>query len=309
MEHVKIIVLGGCHTIGYPFGTAQAFPTVLGELLDSEVVVQSSAIQFIRLAQQLDKLDSQQPSHVIFQLGNFEFSPSVRHVFKQVERALSWSSAPKKKTSGADSSSSSNSSVYSSLPEDSPNEVSSAKTLSYYPRVVGLGLVFIALWLFSVRHRRSFSNLNRYMRRHPAVKFIFLSPFPHLDPAANTLRDLGGWLLRKQLSRLSNCYWFDSHRLVRAEKRLFVDAGHLNPQAHRTLAYTLAAAVLSSSSAPSLQGQYTTSSYSSPLQRQLSFPQWNSPAYPSATLCCTSPMGTSASSRVSLPGNSKRNVS
>ncbi len=105
------------------------------------------------------------------------------------------------------------------------------------------------LWLVSGKHRRSFQAINAFMHSHPDTTFIFISPFPCLLAADNSLRALGGWLLRRQLATLPNCYWLDSHQLLHQRRDLFVDQSHLNAYGHQALAYALAAILLSSNPA------------------------------------------------------------
>jgi hypothetical protein len=107
--------------------------------------------------------------------------------------------------------------------------------------VAGLGLLLGVLWRCSPVHRRTFRALNAYLRQSPDTQFIFLSPFPHLDPTVNSLRRLGGWLLRRGLTQIPNCHWLDTHQLLPLEPALFADSGHLSERGHHLLAQSLAA--------------------------------------------------------------------
>lgn len=117
--------------------------------------------------------------------------------------------------------------------------------LAHYARVAATSLLTAALWVFSTQYRRSFRALNDCMRQHTNTAFIFLSPFPCLVPADNALRDFGGWLFQGLLADLPNRHWLDSHRVLRPDRQMSVDTSHLNEIAHRVLAHSLAALILS----------------------------------------------------------------
>jgi hypothetical protein len=231
MKQVEIVVLGGCHVIGYPIGNKEAFPTLLGDLLQGKVVRQVPYLKFTHLSEQLPLLHELQPSHVVLQLGNYEFTASLRGLLQQYGYRI----ADSKKVV---------------LKDDDPTEQQASKEAPLacairYARVLLLGLFTVLLWLFSSQHRRSFRALNSYIKEHPSTDFIFLSPFPCLKPADNAIRSLGSWLLRRRLVAQPNQHWVDSQQLLFPDKRLFVDGSHLNQSAHRVLAYGLAAAILS----------------------------------------------------------------
>jgi hypothetical protein len=228
MAHARLVILGGCHVAGYLIDPAQAFPALLG----IEVVAQVATLQFIQLPKHLGAVKELRPSHVILQLGNYEFSASLRLLLKQYARVLGIRLRAAK--AGRDK---------AMYPVQADAPVLQAPR---YGRVAGLGLLISGLWVGSALHRRAFRAVNTCMRQHPATQFIFLSPLPHLDPAVNALRRLGGWLLYRGLKRLANCHWLDSHQLLRREPALFMDQGHLNEQGHRLLAQGLTVAILSS---------------------------------------------------------------
>ncbi|GAC1593322.1 MAG: hypothetical protein NVS3B25_15050 [Hymenobacter sp.] len=232
MKPIEIMVLGGCHVAGHAISPDQAFPKLLGELLDGEVVAQVPYLQFVHLPEHLEAVKALRPSHVVLQLGNHEFSASLRSMGRQLCRAVGVRPLVKKPIAGA------------ALPLSSAAALPTSR-LAYYARITGMSLLTAALWVFSARHRRSFRALNDCMREHPDTAFVFLSPFPCLIPADNTLRDFGGWLFRWLLADLPNRHWLDSHQVLRPDRQLFVDQSHLNEYAHRALAHGLATIVLS----------------------------------------------------------------
>jgi hypothetical protein len=227
MAHARLVILGGCHVAGYLIDPIQAFPALLGV----EVVAQVATLQFIQLPKHLGAVQELRPSHVILQLGNYEFSASLRLLLKQYARVLGirWRAAKAGRHGIAKD------------PVTAPVLQSPR-----YGRVAGLGLLISGLWVGSALHRRAFRAVNACMQQHPTTQFIFLSPLPHLDPAVNALRRLGGWLLRRGLKRVANCHWLDSQQLLRREPALFVDQGHLSERGHRLLAQGLTVAILSS---------------------------------------------------------------
>lgn len=224
---------------GYPIGPDQAFPTQLSELLGGRLVGEVSYLKFTHLPEHLRLIERLRPSHVVLQLGNHEFADSFRPLLRQLrevlwpQRASGQASQPPKPTKPAE-------------PVAAPT--SRAHPLAtqgrHWLRVGGLSLLTALLWLLSPTHRRSFWALNACIRRHPGTAFVFLSPFPSLNPTQNAVRHFGGCLLHRRLVARTNCHWLDSHRLLRPDQQLFVDATHLNRRAHRVLAYGLATAVL-----------------------------------------------------------------
>lgn len=239
MKPIELFVVGGCHVAGYPIGPDQAFPTQLSELLGGRLVGEVSYLKFTQLPEHLRLIDKLRPSHVVLQLGNHEFADSFRPLLRQLRAVLRQllSSAPASQPPKS-----------AKLPKPVAAPTGAAALLGAWPRhwlrVGGLSLLTTLLWLFSPAHRRSFWALNACIRRHPETKFVFLSPFPSLNPTQNTVRYFGGWLLHQRLVARPNCHWLDSHRLLRPNQELFVDASHLNRHAHRVLAYGLATAVL-----------------------------------------------------------------
>ena len=233
-KRVEIVALGGCHILGHPISQDHSFPSLLAEMLGGEVVMRVGHLQFMRLPEHLAAVGALRPSHVVFQLGNYEFSASLRRSMGQFKRAFG--AQPNKKSSVSSRSLSSSSSAAGSAV--APGREA---WLVHHARVAGLRLLAAAPWRLSPRHRNAFRTLNEFMRQHPDTDFIFLSPFPCLDPAANALRRLGGRLLRGGLASLPNCHWLDTHRLLRPNSSLFIDQLHLNYDGHQVLAQGLAA--------------------------------------------------------------------
>lgn len=236
MKPVELFVVGGCHVAGYPIGPDQAFPTQLSELLGGRLVGEVSYLKFTQLPEHLRLIDQLRPSHVVLQLGNYEFADSFRPLLRQLRAVL----RPPLPAS---------SSAKSIKPAGAPTTLASAPAAPapwprHWLRVGGLSLLTALLWLLSPAYRRSFRALNACIRRHPGTAFVFLSPFPSLNPAQHAVRQFGGWLLHRHLVARPNCHWLDSHRLLRPHRQLFVDASHLNRRAHQVLAYGLATAVL-----------------------------------------------------------------
>jgi hypothetical protein len=231
MKKVEIVVLGGCHVAGYPFGNQEAFPALLSELLHGTVVQQTPYLKFTNLPAHLPLLTDLQPSHVVLQLGNYEFTASLRSILHQYGYRMAAS-----KTEPAEA---------SPTTKQVTQALSYVESITYSVRVLLLSLLTIVLWLFSTQHRRSFQALNRCIKENPHIAFIFLSPFPTLKPADNALRTLGGWLLHGGLAAQPNQYWVNSHHLLPRNKKLFIDGAHLNQYAHRALACGLAGAILS----------------------------------------------------------------
>lgn len=234
MKSTRIIVLGGCHVVGYPIGQNNAFPTLLAELVDGEVIKQVPNLQFLRVVNHLACIEETQPSHVVLQLGNYAFSASFYHVMRQFKRAFD---LPVNTTS---SDSSSNDSGSGTVRTNSVDALPAKGWLDACLRVAGLGAMTITIWFFSSKHRKVFQALNECIARNPNTAFFFLSPLPCLDPPANTLRRLGGWLLRRGLHKSPNCHWLDSHKVIDTTPRYFTDPSHLSRTGHEALGRLLA---------------------------------------------------------------------
>ena len=215
----------------------EAFPVLLAQLLDGTLVGQVANLQFIHLPKQLASVEDSRPTHVVLQLGNYEFSASFRLLIRQFKRAFNLIEPAQPSRASRKSGSSEFSKVASQDIPAIPHRGWLAESL----RVAGLSVLTATLWLTSAKHRQAFRALNESIQRCPDITFIALSPFPCLEPAANTLRRFGGQLMQRGLRKQPNLFWIDSHRLLRADRSLFVDQLHLNGEAHRMLAHRIAA--------------------------------------------------------------------
>jgi hypothetical protein len=256
----RVVVWGGCHVVGYPLGPAHSFTTKLCELGETDVVGQVANLSFLRMPNQLATLRELQPTHIVLQLGNYEFSASFSHVWRLFIKAFNQKSD---KGKPASSDSNSNRSVDKSADATAANQESGngkptsignssdravdksidappARTkLEYYSRVGGLSLLTVLTWLLSSRYRRAFQHLNECVMQYPGTAFFVLSPLPCLDPAANTVRRLGGWLLRNGLHNQPNLHWLNTHEVIATDPRFFADLSHLNDAGHYALALRL----------------------------------------------------------------------
>ncbi len=236
MKYPEIVLLGGCHVAGYLVGQENSFATKLSGLLPGTIVGQVACVRVVDLPEHLKLVEEKQPTHVVLQLGNHEFSASLSAMLRQLIRALGGVPAVRKPAkSAADTGAAGSSSASRPLGQPLP-----ASHHFDGLRVVSLSILSALLWLFAKQFRRSMRALNACMRQHPATTFIFLSPFPCQPAADNAMRDFGGWLLRHRVAALPNRYWLDSHQLLHPDRELFSDPWHLNDQAHTALAYSLA---------------------------------------------------------------------
>lgn len=233
MKQAKLLVLGGCHVDGYPVGAEWAFPTLLNQLVQGQIVGQFAHVRFVDLPQRLTMVDELRPTHVVLQLGNFEFTDSCRQLLRQ--GGLRLSSSKSKPTSKSTSASA----AFSAEEYTPPSQWRS------WVRSAGMETLLLSLWLVRKTHRRNLRALRECMRQHPSVTFVFISPLPSLNPTLNRLRRLGNWLLQQSLPAQPNLHWLDSHQLLPPRKEFFVDSAHLSKQAHHTLAYGLAATLSS----------------------------------------------------------------
>ncbi len=233
MKHPEIILLGGCHVAGYLVGQENSFATKLSGLLQGTIVGQVARVRVVDLPEHLKLVEEKQPTHVVLQLGNHEFSASLQTMLRQLTRALGRVPAARKPKGNSDKAGSlSNHSARGQLLPP-PHRFDSL-------RIVSLSILSALLWVFAKQFRNSMRALNACMLQHPDTTFIFLSPFPCQAAADNAMRDFGGWLLRHRVAALPNRYWLDSHQLLHPDRELFSDPWHLNDQAHTALAYSLA---------------------------------------------------------------------
>jgi hypothetical protein len=238
MGEVKISALGGCHVAGYPYEVKQSFPSLLAVQMEGQVVERLAHLQFVKMPTHLLTIDTLRPSHVLLQLGNYEFYASATSLYKQARRSLGLKATGKKNSKSTSKSDSSSDSMPRAGSASFLNKLLVKPRL--YVRIVALGLFISVLWFCSPQHRRAFRALNACMQQHPATAFLFFSPFPHLDPAVNSLRRLGGWIMRRGVASTANCHWVDSHQLIQRDSTLFYDSGHLNEEGHRYVAAFLA---------------------------------------------------------------------
>ncbi len=232
MKHPEIVLLGGCHVAGYLVGQENSFATKLSGLLSGTIVGQVARVRVVDLPEHLKLVEEKQPTHVVLQLGNHEFSASLHTMLRQLARALGRVPATRKPTASGDAPAGPATST-KGQPLPPPHRFDG-------PRIVMLSILSALLWVFAKQFRRSMRALNACMLQHPGTTFIFLSPFPCQPAADNAMRDFGGWLLRHRIAALPNRYWLDSHQLLHPDRELFSDPWHLNDQAHTALAYSLA---------------------------------------------------------------------
>ncbi len=88
MMKVEISAFGGCHVAGYPYSPSQGFPALLAKQVEGEVVAQVATLQFLNLPNHLPAVEALHPSHVLLQLGNYEFSASLTTLLKQFRRSF-----------------------------------------------------------------------------------------------------------------------------------------------------------------------------------------------------------------------------
>jgi hypothetical protein len=222
MDETSIVVLGGCHVNGYRVGQGQAFTTLLPELTAGRVLRQVACVSFSKLPLYLGVVDELNPTHVVLQLGNFEFSNSLRHLLKLANLPL-LSEAKQAQVAS----------------EESKSASLSTRPSQNWGRTAGLSLLLLLLWYSRRLHPRNLRALQACMRSHPQVVFLMVTPLPSLDPTLNTIRRLGGWLLRQRVAA-PNCHWVCSHQLLQPAGPLFIDPAHLNARGHQVLAYGLA---------------------------------------------------------------------
>jgi hypothetical protein len=233
MRNPEIILLGGCHVAGYLVGQENSFAAKLSGLLQGTIVGQVAGVRVVDLPKHLGLVDEKQPTHVVLQLGNHEFSASLHLMQRQIIRALGGIPAGREPKAAASPSAESTSAEHQGQAMPPPSQLDGL-------RVVALSFLSTLLWVFAKKFRHSIKVLNECMAHHPDTIFIFLSPFPCRPAADNAMRNFGGWLLRHRLHDLPNRYWLDSHRLLHPDRELFSDPWHLNNQAHTALAYSLA---------------------------------------------------------------------
>lgn len=244
MINHHLVVLGGCHVVGYPIGPAQAFPALLNEALGGGAVTTVPHVDILRLPTHLAAFDAVQPSHVVFQLGNYESTACLHTLWQQVRRAFAFPLPGKARTApgpvgcglarGVASASGPGKAAPTVLPQRAENRLVQGARLAAAAGLLGV------VWL-SARYRHSFRVLDACVRSRPDTAFVFLSPFPNLSPTDNAMRRLGSWLLRRRLPRAPNVHWLNAHALLNDRSALFADLSHLNAHGHASLADGLAA--------------------------------------------------------------------
>lgn len=255
MKNLEMVVLGGCHIIGWPNSKTRAFPALLGELVNADVVALIPHLKLTQLAEKLAVVDELRPTHVVLQLGNYEFTGYLKSLLHQFSRVFDAQFVEQNLVKYAEEAASAASAAGTPPPAGRP---------AYYARVAAASLLISASWLFSRQYRAGFRALRACVQRHPNTEFIFLSPLPCLPPADSALRRFGGWLLRHRLPRQPNVHWLNSHRLLPASRKVFADQAHLNDRGHQVLAHGLAAVVRSHLDCPATsvtRAEYTSAEY------------------------------------------------
>lgn len=233
----KLVVIGGCHVVGYLVGQENGFVQHLARQMQASAVQALPHVGIKKVDTVAASLQHSRARFVVLQLGNFEFSASWKQLLqstlglpKFLRRSF------KSETSEVAASELTGISTEASGPAAAATVTPAvALSLSDWIRVIVGGLLYVVSWLVFRKYQKQFTELNSLIEQHPRVTFVCLSPFPALATAHNRLRRLGGWLLRRRVTQTPNLHWVDTFDTLNRED-LFLDGIHLNQQGHRVLA-------------------------------------------------------------------------
>lgn len=236
----KLVVVGGCHVVGYLVGQENGFVQHIARRLQASAVQALPHVGIKKVDKVASSLQESRAKFVVLQLGNFEFSASWKQLLQSTLGLPKFlrRSGGKKSSAASPVPAGAEAIGEQATAEQAPGHhlaPTAALTLSDWFRVVVGGVLYVVSWLIFRKYQRQISELNSLIEQHPRVTFVCLSPFPALAQAHNKLRRLGGWLLRRRVTQQPNLHWVDTFDTLNRED-LFIDGIHLNEQGHRILA-------------------------------------------------------------------------
>ena len=212
----SFIVLGGCHVNGHGIGTNPSFVRIAEETISLKCVFTKGLFQIKYIANISPICQKHQSSIILLQLGNFEFTASIKGLFS-IKRHSYFSTLI---------SASSLSNCNTPIPQMIIDKKNSLLHKSTSPLV----------WrILKLRYRRHLLLLRTIAINHPAINFVILSPFPCCKPPDNYIRQKASNFYGELFSGLPNVLNIDVFGFLPNDESFYFDSMHLNAGGHYLL--------------------------------------------------------------------------
>lgn len=233
MRTIKLLVLGGCHVSGYGLQKKEdCFIDIIVSSLEMDGVkfVKKTVPHFLYKNTQLlvDTVKEFQPELILFQMGNYEFTPVLG---KEIKKVIG-TKKKKATTSATKNDNQQYNDPYVGKDFATPKEHFSSYIKDSFKEMVNL------FFPFSKRHSARFlKDISSFINVIISfeIPIIYLSVLPTLSPFVNTRRKKFN---KRHLTELQqkNIILIDTHYVIPRKRTYFQDTIHLNKNGHQVLA-------------------------------------------------------------------------
>jgi hypothetical protein len=219
-----ITVIGGCHVEGFKIGLENSFPYKIKKYLESEYEIFLDIKSYVNFESKsyLQNFGNQISDIYIFQLGNYEFSGSLKfYLLKKF-----------------------NISSKIKYVSNTNNEEQNNGINSYYKYSLNIVHFLSGYSLFPINYlSKNIYEFKKSIESVESKKIILMMPFPAINFITNKYRERGTKLLLKifddyKYNIFNTIEIFDKCGIHKSE--LFMDPYHLNLKGHEILGKKLA---------------------------------------------------------------------
>lgn len=236
MKNIKVLAIGGCHVVGYGLSNQKDnFVDVLISSVNSEEIIfekkAQAHVSLKNFLQETDNIHQFAPDILLIQLGNYEFSPSIK---QELFSSLKLKKKEKKAVREAGS-------------DTQPSPKAEVVSQSQYIKVLVKSWFKIAFDTFAFVTKKKMkvrkTELKQLMTTLDQLNYniILLSPFPVLDRFVQKTRRSANKVLENHEFRNKKIRYIDAHTLVPHKRTYFLDPNHLNKEGHSRIANKLQA--------------------------------------------------------------------
>lgn len=238
-----ILVVGGCHVLGYPIGASLGFPDQLAALLTDTAgdPISLASIGHLKLShgpKVFETVRRLRPEILILQVGHFELTNGGSS-YSTKKLALSGSRSASK----------------------NPHKLAKNRFQTATGRLIwhvrcavkDLANRFLSRWKVDLQQLETEFNCFLYEIAQCSCRVILLSPLPCADPIFDGLRRQAGSCFKSVASRYPEVEYLDVLKdpfLTRSGFEPFLDGTHLSADGHFRLAQLLASQIARSTPSP-----------------------------------------------------------
>lgn len=233
---LKILVIGGCHTVGYPMGKEFGFPLQLSVLLYEKNIDHELAIEpYLTLnkpGRLREALTKHKPDILLLQCGHYEFivESFIRRLLKKKQSRSSDNKTPsleRKNTSQA-----------AFRPDPRYQLLQLIKQIGNL--LVGYSLLNKTFW------KEKTNQFFSVIKEENINSVFILEPFHTQNKITNRYRSIGAGILKRTADHFGYSYLNGINQRIRQKlgKNFTIDEAHLNVEAHSIVADTISRKLL-----------------------------------------------------------------